>query len=207
MAGAIRLIMPTNMLTFTDIAKQRVLKFIQAQSGQGVGALRIAGTRAEQRLWLVKPSDKQANDKVQDEGSFEVYLDPLSAGQLDGAVVDFVEGVMQSGFRVFFESTKWDDPLAQKVQDVLDRHINPGVASHGGNVSLDGVEKGVAYIRFGGGCQGCGAADVTLKQGVDRILREQVPELTAVKDATDHDAGENPFYARSSDKASSPLAG
>src|SRR5690606_12614860 len=131
----ISLIMSTNMLTFTDLAKQRVLKFIQAQSGQGVGAVRIAGTKAEQRLWLVKPSDRQANDKVQDEGSFEVYLDPLSAGQLEGAVVDFVEGVMQSGFRVFFETPKWDDPLAQKVQDVLDRQINPGVASHGGNVS------------------------------------------------------------------------
>lgn len=200
------------MLTFTDVAKQRVLKFIQAQSGQGVGALRIAGTKAEQRLWLVKPTDRQSNDRIQDEGSFEVYLDPLSAGQLEGAVVDFVEGVMQSGFRVFFETPKWDDPLCQKVQDVLDRQINPGVASHGGNVSLDGVKDSVAYIRFGGGCQGCGAADVTLKQGVDRILREQVPELTAVKDATDHDAGENPFYARSSDKrpneeSSSPLAG
>lgn len=195
------------MLTFTDIAKQRVLKFMQAQSGQGVGALRIAGTKAEQRLWLVKSADRQSNDRVQDEGSFEVYLDPLSAGQLDGATVDFVEGVMQSGFRVFFESPKWDDPVAQKVQDVLDRQINPGVASHGGNVSLEGVEDGVAYIRFGGGCQGCGAADVTLKQGVDRILREQVPEISAVKDATDHDAGKNPFYARNGGKASSPLAG
>lgn len=199
------------MLTFTEFAKQRVLKFMQSQTGQGVSALRIAGTKAEQRLWLVKASDKQDNDKVQDEGSFEVYLDPMSAGQLEGAVVDFVEGVMQSGFRVFFETPKWDDPVSQKVQDALDRQINPGVASHGGNVSLDGVKDGVAYIRFGGGCQGCGAADVTLKQGVDRILREQVPELTAVKDATDHDAGENPFYARSEAKAAasdaSPLAG
>src|SRR5680860_1622204 len=108
------------MLTFTDIAKQRVLKFMQSQAGQGVGALRIAGTKAEQRLWLVKPSDKQANDQVQDEGSFEAYLDPMSAKQLDGAVVDFVEGVMQSGFRVFFESPKWDDQVEQKVQDALD---------------------------------------------------------------------------------------
>lgn len=198
------------MLTFTEFAKQRVLKFMQAQSGQGVSALRIAGTKAEQRLWLVKASDKQDNDRVQDEGAFEVYLDPMSAGQLEGAVVDFVEGVMQSGFRVFFESKTWDDPISQRVQDALDRQVNPGVASHGGNVTLDGVKDGVAYIRFGGGCQGCGAADVTLKQGVDRILREQVPELTAVKDATDHDAGENPFYARSDDKTSaesSPLAG
>ncbi|HZW28675.1 MAG TPA: NifU family protein, partial [Trueperaceae bacterium] len=183
----------------------RVLKFMQAQAAQGVAALRIAGTRAEQRLWLVKASDKQPNDRVQDEGAFEVYLDPLSARALDGATVDFVEGVMQSGFKVFFPSPKWDDPVAQKVQDVLDQHINPGVASHGGNVSLEGVKDGVAYIRFGGGCQGCGAADVTLKQGVDRIIREQVPEVVAVKDATDHDAGQNPYYSRNT--GTSPLAG
>ena len=195
------------MLNFTDLAKQRVLKFMQAQASQDVGALRIAGTRAEQRLWLVKSVDRQKNDYVQDEGSFEVYLDPLSAKALDGATVDFVDGVMQSGFKVFFPSPKWDDPLAQKVQDVLDAHINPGVASHGGNVSLEGVKDGVAYIRFGGGCQGCGAADVTLKQGVDRIIREQVPEVTRVSDATDHDAGENPYYARNDGKSSSPLAG
>ncbi len=195
------------MLTFTDLAKQRVLKFMQAQAAQGVGALRIAGTRAEQRLWLVKPTDKQANDRVQDEGAFEVYLDPLSARALDGATVDFVDGVMQSGFKVFFPSPKWDDPVAQKVQDVLDQHINPGVSTHGGTVALEGVRDGVAYVRFGGGCQGCGAADVTLKQGVDRIIREQVPEIVAVKDATDHDAGQNPYYARGSGKNSSPLAG
>lgn len=194
------------MLTFTDIARERVLKFMDAQRAQGVGALRVAGTRTEQRLWLVKPEDKRPEDQVQDAGGFEVYLDPLTASHLGGATVDFVEGVMQSGFRVFFPSPTWDDPLAQKVQDVLDATINPGVAGHGGTVTLEGVEDGVAYIRFGGGCQGCGAADVTLKQGIDRILKERVPEIRAVRDATDHDAGQNPYYARTTDEAESPLA-
>ncbi|HET8984453.1 MAG TPA: NifU family protein [Trueperaceae bacterium] len=195
------------MLNFTAIAKQRVLKFMQAQSAQGVGALRIAGSRTEQRLWLVKQSDKQASDQVQDEGSFEVYLDSSSARQLDGATVDFVDGVMQSGFRVFFSSPVWDDPVAQKVQDALDVHINPGVAGHGGSVTLVAVKDSAAIIRFGGGCQGCGAADVTLRQGIVRILKEQVPEITAVRDETDHDAGENPYYARQEGAADSPIAG
>ncbi len=194
------------MLTFTTVAKQRVLSFMQAQSAQGVGALRIAGNRSEQRLWLVKASDRQPTDHVQDEGSFEVYLDAGSAKQLDGATVDFVDGVMQSGFRVFFQSPTWDDPLAQKVQDALDSHVNPGVAGHGGSVSLVGVKDTAAIIRFGGGCQGCGAADVTLKQGIVRILREQVPEITAVYDETDHDAGENPYYAREQAATDSPIA-
>ncbi len=183
------------MLTFTDTAKDRVLGFLEAQRDQGVRALRIAGTRAEPKLWLVREDDRQEGDRSFDAGGFPVLLDPMSARQLEGATVDFVEGVMQAGFRVYFESPSWDDPIAQRVQDVLDTMINPGVASHGGSVSLHGVEDARAIIEFGGGCQGCGAADVTLKHGVERMIREQVPEIQGIVDATDHEAGENPYYA------------
>lgn len=193
------------MLEFTDVAKDRVRSFIESQTGDEASALRIAGNRAEQRLWLVKASDIQPTDRSFDAGGFTVLLDPLSAAQLQGATVDFVEGVIQSGFRVYFPTQEWDDPIAQKVQDVLDTEINPGVASHGGTVSLAGVRDGVAYITFGGGCQGCGAADLTLKQGIDRIVRERVPEIHTVMDETDHDAGENPYYARDTQATDSPL--
>lgn len=194
------------MLTFTDTAKERVLQFMEAQRSQGVTALRIAGNRTEQRLWLVKDEDRRSDDRVQNEAGFDVFLDPLSAGNLKGATVDFIEGVMQSGFRVFYPSPVWVDPLAQRVQDVIDRHVNPGVAGHGGNVTLEGVEDGIAIIRFGGGCHGCGAADLTLKQGIDRILKEQVPEIRGVQDATDHSTGENPYYASGARRAQSPLS-
>lgn len=194
------------MLTFTDIARTRIAHFLEAQRDAEVAALRIAGSRSEQRLWLVKESDRQEGDEVQRVDAFSVYLDPMSARALDGATVDFVEGVMQSGFRVFFASPAWQDPLAQRVQDVLDTVVNPGVAGHGGTVALDRVVDGVAYVAFGGGCQGCGAADVTLKQGIDRILREHVPEIRGVADATDHDAGQNPYYAKATGGTDSPLA-
>lgn len=193
------------MLQFTDDAKERVLHYLEAQKSQGVSALRVAGTRADPKLWLVKDDDRQEGDRSFDAGGFEVYLDPLSARHLEGATVDFVEGVMQSGFSVFFPSPSWDDPVAQRIQDVLDTMINPGVASHGGSVSLEGYREGVATITFGGGCQGCGAADVTLKQGVDRMIKEQVPEVTQIVDGTDHDAGENPYYAPD-EVADSPLS-
>jgi len=196
------------MLTFTETAKERVRQFLDAQQAQGVSALRIAGTRAEPKLWLVRDDDRQDGDRTFDAGGFEVVLDPLSANHLEGATVDFVEGVMQSGFRVFFESPTWDDPVAQRVQDVLDTMINPGVAGHGGTVVLKGVEDGKAVIEFGGGCQGCGAADATLKHGVERMVREQVPEIVAVVDATDHDAGENPYFlADQGGDADTPLRG
>ena len=183
------------MLKFTETAKERVLHFLAVQRDQGVTALRIAGSRAEQKLWLVKAEDKRADDHVFDGGGFDVYLDPLTVSNLDGAHVDFVEGIMQSGFRVFYPSPTWDNPVAQKVQDLLDRQVNPGVASHGGSIALEKVEGDTAYISMGGGCQGCGAADITLRQGVERMITEQVPEIRAVKDITDHEAGTNPYYA------------
>jgi Fe/S biogenesis protein NfuA len=194
------------MLTFTDTARRRVAHFLELQKDQQVSALRIAGDRSRQRLWLVKPEDREATDSVFRVDDFDVYLDPLSADKLQGATVDFVDGVMQSGFRVFFPSPRWDDPLAQRVQDVIDTVINPGVAAHSGNVTLTGVEDGVAVIAFGGGCQGCGAADVTLKGGVERILKQHVPEIVAVRDATDHAAGENPYYVATDGDVESPLS-
>jgi Fe-S cluster biogenesis protein NfuA len=87
--------------------------------------------------------------------------------------------------------------LRERVQQVLDEQINPGVASHGGWVELLDVQEDTVYLRMGGGCQGCGAADVTLKMGIERLIREQVPQVREILDTTDHAAGQNPFYAPS----------
>jgi Fe/S biogenesis protein NfuA len=187
------------MLEFTDTAKDRIRSYLDKQHAQGVSALRVSGTRAEHKLWLVKPSDRDDGDAVFDAGGFDVFLDPLTQRHLSGATVDFVEGVMQSGFRVAFPTPTWDDPLMQRVQDVLDTMINPGIAGHGGSASLEGIEGDAAIVRLHGGCQGCGAADLTLKQGIERMITEQVSEIKRVLDATDHDAGENPYYAKDDD--------
>src|SRR5262245_12788567 len=87
-----------------------------------------------------------------------------------------------------------EDQPRQKVQKILDEQINPAVASHGGFITLLDVKGNTLFIRMGGGCQGCGAADVTLRQGIETALREQVPEIGEILDATDHEAGENPYY-------------
>jgi len=84
--------------------------------------------------------------------------------------------------------------IRAKVQAVLDQEINPGVASHGGKITLVDVQGSAIVIHMGGGCQGCGMAAVTLRQGVERTLRERVPEVTEIRDSTDHDAGANPYY-------------
>lgn len=89
------------------------------------------------------------------------------------------------------------DLMRTKVQQVLDDMINPGVAAHGGFVELLDVQDDNVFIRMGGGCQGCGAADVTLKMGIERLIREQVPQVREILDTTDHGSGQNPYYAPS----------
>jgi Fe-S cluster biogenesis protein NfuA len=87
------------------------------------------------------------------------------------------------------------DVLRERVQRILDEQINPSIAAHGGFVELLDVENNNVYLRMGGGCQGCGAADITLRMGIERLLREEIPQIYQVLDVTDHAAGQNPYYS------------
>lgn len=94
-----------------------------------------------------------------------------------------------------YSNTLPTEELRKKVQEVLDLQINPSVASHGGYVDLVAVENNNVYIRMGGGCQGCGAANMTLKMGIERMIRDAVPSISQVLDSTDHASGNNPYYS------------
>lgn len=85
-------------------------------------------------------------------------------------------------------------PLAEQIQTLLDSNINPSIAGHGGAAQLISVDGGTAYLQLSGGCQGCGMASVTLKQGIERILMDNIPELEEVVDVTDHASGDDPYY-------------
>ena len=87
-----------------------------------------------------------------------------------------------------------DNPLADRVQAVFDTLINPRIAMHGGAVELVDVADDVIYVRMTGGCQGCAASALTLRQGIERMVREEIPEVRDIVDLTDHDAGANPYY-------------
>ncbi len=87
------------------------------------------------------------------------------------------------------------DTIKKRVQSILDQEINPAVAAHGGWVELIDVRKNEVFIRMGGGCVGCGMADVTLKQGVEKTIRQAIPEVGAILDTTDHASGRNPYYS------------
>jgi Fe-S cluster biogenesis protein NfuA len=86
------------------------------------------------------------------------------------------------------------DRVREKIQKLFETQINPNVASHGGYVELIDFRDNNVYLRMGGGCQGCGMADVTLKQGIETLIREEIPEVWQVLDVTDHAGGSNPYY-------------
>ncbi len=163
-------------------------------------ALRVSvqeeGAAFHYQIEVVEEDAREAGDAIVECEGIAVYVDPGSAPRLRGATLRYVDDLSGSGFK--FDNPNrprlLENPIAARVQQVLDEQINPGVASHGGRVSLVDVQESRVWIRFGGGCQGCGQADVTLKEGVVGALRQAVPEIAEVLDATDHAAGEQPYF-------------
>jgi Fe-S cluster biogenesis protein NfuA len=96
-------------------------------------------------------------------------------------------------------SEKREAAIRSKIEELFEKHLNPGIASHGGFIKLEDVKGSVVYLSMGGGCQGCGSAKATLKMGVERAVFSQVPEVTEVVDVTDHAAGTNPYYDKAPD--------
>jgi len=97
----------------------------------------------------------------------------------------------------YASNTFSDDEIRTKVQEIFDTQINPAVAAHGGMVDLLDVKDNKIYLRMGGGCQGCGMADVTLRQGIEEAIRQALPQVDEILDVTDHASGTNPYYAPS----------
>jgi Fe/S biogenesis protein NfuA len=195
------------MITFTEEAKAQVLEALKAQQ-PNKNALRVeardSGTDFAYALRLIGPEDRSDDDQTFDAGGFDVVVDPKSAENLKGATIAYEESVLQSGFRftnpnrpqnLQADGLEVTGPLAEKVQALLDEELNPAVAGHGGVIRMIGVRDNVVYLRFGGGCHGCGMVDVTLKHGVEARIREVIPEVTEVVDITDHRGGSNPYYS------------
>jgi Fe/S biogenesis protein NfuA len=191
------------MVTFTEKARAQVLAFMREQ-GLDNQAVRVAVRGSplvpEYDLALVDASDRSPDDVVVDAGGFEVFIDPGSAKLLEGATIDWVQTLQEAGFRIDNPNVKPlgaeppSGPLAERVRRVIDTRINPAVATHGGHVSLVDLRDNIVYVQLRGGCQGCGMAAVTLRQGIEAMLRDAVPEIAAVVDVTDHAAGRNPYY-------------
>ena len=155
-------------------------------------------------LTLVDAENRADTDVEVSAGNFNVLVDEASVKRLDGATVDYVETVQESGFQItpdadavkaVMEGTGPAGALADRVRHVLDTEINPAVASHGGSINLVDVQGTEIFIEMAGGCQGCAMSRMTLRQGVERMVSQAVPDVTAIHDVTDHDGGDNPYFA------------
>ena len=187
-----------SMLEITDKAREMLDKFAEQADGDEV-ALKIVilgrGPKGFQYdLQLIGFDDAQEDDIKTEADGLTVFVGARSAPYLDGTILDYKETLMGGGFSFENPNPLWIDDVSKSVAEVIESQVNPLVASHGGHVDLVGVDDGKAMIAFGGGCQGCGMVDVTLKEGIEVMITEGVPGITAVVDMTDHDAGTNPFY-------------
>ncbi len=187
------------MLTITELAQKRVAETMKDEERDDL-ALRIAitgrtGGGFRYQMDLVGLDETRPGDEVVETDTFKVYVDSESAPDLEGATIDFVTRLSESGFKFENPNSAWGESVAADVQRILDDQINPQIAAHGGFVTLLEVKDETAFITMGGGCQGCGMADLTLKQGVEQAILEAVPTVTRVLDSTDHAAGANPYYA------------
>ncbi|MEN1727825.1 MAG: NifU family protein [Pseudomonadota bacterium] len=191
------------MLTITPAARDYFGKLLQQQPEGTQLRLRTinAGTpSADVELTFCAPDQHQADDAQVDCQRFILFVDAASSATLDGAMIDFESNAMGGELSIRAPGLKGQRPAAsapirERVEWVLEARINPMVASHGGSVGLvDVTEQGDVVLQFGGGCHGCGMVDVTLKQGIETTMKQEIPEIRSVTDATDHETGTNPYY-------------
>ncbi len=200
------------MIDITPAARERIQALVDGGVVQDP-ALRITLDAAsksplsrEYDISLVEREDRHKTEIAINVDGIRVFLNLDTSNLLSGATVEWVEE--SGGFRVSDPRAKAareaaerprseltiSGPLADRVQRVIDDVINPGIASHGGFVELVDVSEETLYLRMGGGCQGCAASAATLRQGIERMVRQEVPEIENIVDVTDHNAGANPYY-------------
>jgi Fe/S biogenesis protein NfuA len=191
-------IVSDSSITITEAAAAKIAAAATSARTPGV-CLRVAiagqsGAAFRYDLALADPTDPPAGFVLVNAGAAQLLVDEASLERLRGATIDVDATVFGGAITIVNPNEGWSDPLAHRVQAVIDQQINPGVAGHGGFVELLEVRDATAYIALGGGCQGCGMVDVTLRQGIEVAIRNAVPEIVAIVDTTDHASGTNPYY-------------
>jgi len=192
------------MVEITEKAQEYFVDLLSKQEAKDIG-IRIfitdPGTpTAETCIAYCKFEEAQEDDEKVQYTGFVAWFDNRSLPFLEDALVDFAEDRMGGQLTIKAPNSKVpkvsdDSPIEDRINYILHSQVNPGLASHGGMVNLIEVtEEEVAILQFGGGCQGCGMVDTTLKDGVEKALLEQLPQLKGVRDVTDHSVTENAFY-------------
>ena len=191
------------MINITAAAQQHFSKLLSSQAeGTGIRVFVVnPGTPHAECGVSYCPTDAVEKDDMKLEfDQFNAYLDEESIPYLEEAEIDYQTDDMGGQLTLRAPNAKArkvadDAPVVDRIRYLLESEINPQLASHGGQVALaEFTNEGIAVLQFGGGCQGCGMADVTLKDGIEKTLLEKIPEVKGVKDVTEHQLGENPYY-------------
>lgn len=190
------------------IPKLNEIRQSQPDGDQLALAITISGVNGDEfayEMAMMLP-ENAARDDVVVAGEIPVVISANDLENLRGATLTMKRDLLNPSFRIDnpnspspavgsdLSDVALTGDVAERVAQVLDKVINPAIASHGGSVSAVAVEVPTVYVRFAGGCQGCGMASVTLSQGIESTISSMVPEITRVMDVTDHASGENPYY-------------
>ena len=191
------------MIHIGATAQDHFRKLLEQQAPDALGiklrAVRAGTPKADCALEFCEEVDLDGDEWIVECEGFKVFVDAASVPFLDNATIDLAKGATGAQLTIKAPKLKGDVPgadasLIERVRYVLEAEINPGLASHKGHVRLEEVTAdGVVVLRFGGGCHGCGMVETTVREGIERTLKAKIPEITAVRDATDHSTGENPY--------------
>lgn len=187
----------------TESAQAYLAELLAKQNTPGIAVRMFVNdpgtSRAETCIAYSRPGEEKEGDLSVDYPQLRCYFDGASVPYLKDAKVDYSADRMGGQLTIKAPNAKMpqvsdDSPLADKVNYVLYNDINPQLAAHNGEVSLDHMDGNIAVLKFGGGCQGCASVDLTLKEGVERTLLEKLPQLEAVRDVTDHTDRSQSYY-------------
>lgn len=196
--------MSEQLIEITPSAEEYLRDLLARQDKENIGVrifVERPGTpHAECCMAYCADGEQEDGDARYQYDGFHAFVDGDSVRFLEDAVIDFKKDSM--GGQLTFRAPKSrvpdiseDATIEQRINYVLYSEINPNLAAHGGNVQLlELTDENIAILEFGGGCQGCAVVDVTLKDGVEKTLKERIPELSAVMDKTDHSQRENAYF-------------
>ncbi len=183
-------------VNITDSAQEYLAELLSKQEGEDVGIRMFVASpgtpKAETCIAYCSVEDRKDDDVKIEYSAFNAYFEERSILFLENAKVDYSPDRMGGQLTIRAPNSKMpqvseDGPLEDKVNYVLYNDVNPGLAAHNGHVELVEItEDNYAVLKFGGGCQGCSAIDLTLKDGVEKTLTEKLPEIKGVRDMTDH---------------------
>ncbi|HEX8582708.1 MAG TPA: NifU family protein [Acidimicrobiales bacterium] len=198
------------VVVVTEAARRRILELRAAETDADTLGLRVevigaSGADYTYDLAFEPVSEADPDDVVEDQGGLPVVVPASSVDKLRGATLDVPAGAEQGGLVLrnpnrpspftISGDVELTGELPDKVRQLLDEQVNPAIAAHGGYAELVGVDGTAVLVRMGGGCQGCAMSAMTLRMGIEAMIKEALPEVTEVVDVTDHASGDNPFYS------------